>query len=245
MPDGPRAIRGRASARRRAPRLRRRSARSRDAVRRARRTARALRRRDERERHRRRHARHRLRRRQRSLRARGWCGCCATTDTTTSRSSPAVCRPGPPPGMPLDDRRPALSARSVHAARAARAARLARRRPRRRRRSQRRAIPRNATRRHLRAARPRHPQQRPPLGERLARRRARRTHRRAARSSKQLVADAGLDKTKRTIVSCGSGVGARVRTSRCCEAGFTDVAVYDGSWMEWEHDQLPTVPKRS
>ena len=29
------------------------------------------------------------------------------------------------------------------------------------------------------------------------------------------------------------------------EAGFTDVAVYDGSWMEWSHDNLPTVPKKS
>lgn len=60
-----------------------------------------------------------------------------------------------------------------------------------------------------------------------------------------LVAKAGLDKTKRTIVSCGSGVGASGAYLALCEAGFTDVGVYDGSWMEWEHDQLPTVPKRS
>ncbi len=60
-----------------------------------------------------------------------------------------------------------------------------------------------------------------------------------------LVAKAGLDKTKRTIVSCGSGVGASGAYVALLEAGFTNVAVYDGSWMEWSHDQLPTVPKQS
>jgi thiosulfate/3-mercaptopyruvate sulfurtransferase len=60
-----------------------------------------------------------------------------------------------------------------------------------------------------------------------------------------LITGAGLDKTKRTIVSCGSGVGASAAYIALCEAGFTDVGVYDGSWMEWEHDQLPTVPKKS
>lgn len=61
----------------------------------------------------------------------------------------------------------------------------------------------------------------------------------------RLIAAAGLDKSKRTIVSCGSGVGASGAYLALCEAGFTDVGVYDGSWMEWEHDQLPTVPKRT
>jgi thiosulfate/3-mercaptopyruvate sulfurtransferase len=60
-----------------------------------------------------------------------------------------------------------------------------------------------------------------------------------------LVSAAGLDKSKRTIVSCGSGVGASGAYLALTEAGFTDVGVYDGSWMEWEHDKLPTVPKRS
>jgi thiosulfate/3-mercaptopyruvate sulfurtransferase len=59
----------------------------------------------------------------------------------------------------------------------------------------------------------------------------------------ELVAKAGLDKHKRTIVSCGSGVGASGAYLALCEAGFTNVAVYDGSWMEWSHDDLPTVPK--
>jgi thiosulfate/3-mercaptopyruvate sulfurtransferase len=66
-----------------------------------------------------------------------------------------------------------------------------------------------------------------------------------AEKLERLVTAAGLDKTKRTIVSCGSGVGASGAYLALCEAGFTDVGVYDGSWMEWEHDQLPTVPKRS
>jgi thiosulfate/3-mercaptopyruvate sulfurtransferase len=60
-----------------------------------------------------------------------------------------------------------------------------------------------------------------------------------------LVSAARLDKSKRTIVSCGSGVGASGAYLALTEAGFTDVGVYDGSWMEWEHDNLPTVPKRS
>jgi thiosulfate/3-mercaptopyruvate sulfurtransferase len=59
----------------------------------------------------------------------------------------------------------------------------------------------------------------------------------------RLVADAGLDRRERTVVSCGSGVSASGAWLALRAAGFTDVAVYDGSWMEWEHDGLPTVPK--
>ena len=55
---------------------------------------------------------------------------------------------------------------------------------------------------------------------------------------------AGLDPHKKTIVSCGSGVSASGSYLALLEAGFTDVAVYDGSWMEWSHDKLPTVPKK-
>jgi thiosulfate/3-mercaptopyruvate sulfurtransferase len=54
---------------------------------------------------------------------------------------------------------------------------------------------------------------------------------------------AGLDPAKRTIVSCGSGVSASGSYFALREAGFTDIAVYDGSWMEWSHDGLPTVAK--
>ena len=59
----------------------------------------------------------------------------------------------------------------------------------------------------------------------------------------RLVGNAGLDRHARTVVSCGSGVSASGAWLALREAGFDDVAVYDGSWMEWEHDVLPTVPK--
>ena len=55
------------------------------------------------------------------------------------------------------------------------------------------------------------------------------------------VANAGLDPARRTVVSCGSGVSASGSYVALLEAGFRDVAVYDGSWMEWQHDGLPTV----
>jgi thiosulfate/3-mercaptopyruvate sulfurtransferase len=59
----------------------------------------------------------------------------------------------------------------------------------------------------------------------------------------RLVASAGLDRRKRTVVSCGSGVSASGAWLALRAAGFDDVAVYDGSWMEWSHDGLPTVAK--
>jgi thiosulfate/3-mercaptopyruvate sulfurtransferase len=58
-----------------------------------------------------------------------------------------------------------------------------------------------------------------------------------------LVDALALDRTKRTIVTCGSGVAASGSYLALLEAGFTDVAVYDGSWLEWSHEGLPTVPK--
>ncbi len=60
-----------------------------------------------------------------------------------------------------------------------------------------------------------------------------------------LVAARGLDRHKRTVVTCGSGVSASGAYLALLAAGFTDLAVYDGSWMEWSHDELPTVPKRA
>ncbi|MBD5653557.1 MAG: sulfurtransferase [Candidatus Eremiobacteraeota bacterium] len=59
----------------------------------------------------------------------------------------------------------------------------------------------------------------------------------------ELVDGLALDRAKRTIVSCGSGVSASGAYLALLEAGFHDVAVYDGSWMEWKHDDLPTAPK--
>ena len=59
----------------------------------------------------------------------------------------------------------------------------------------------------------------------------------------RLVASARLDPHKRTVVTCGSGVSASGAWLALRAAGFDDVAVYDGSWMEWSHDGLPTVAK--
>jgi thiosulfate/3-mercaptopyruvate sulfurtransferase len=59
----------------------------------------------------------------------------------------------------------------------------------------------------------------------------------------RLVRERGLDRGKRTIVSCGSGVSASGSYYALQAAGFIDVAVYDGSWMEWAHAELPTVAK--
>ena len=64
-----------------------------------------------------------------------------------------------------------------------------------------------------------------------------------ANTLKRLVRESGLDPHTRTVVSCGSGVSASGAWLALREAGFNDVAVYDGSWMEWEHDALPSVPK--
>ncbi len=61
----------------------------------------------------------------------------------------------------------------------------------------------------------------------------------------KLVDDAKLDRARRTVVTCGSGVSASGAWLALRAAGFSDVAVYDGSWLEWEHDRLPTVPKPS
>jgi len=59
-----------------------------------------------------------------------------------------------------------------------------------------------------------------------------------------LVGELALDPAKRTIVTCGSGVSASGAYLALLEAGFSDLAVYDGSWLEWSHDGLPTVPKQ-
>jgi thiosulfate/3-mercaptopyruvate sulfurtransferase len=64
-----------------------------------------------------------------------------------------------------------------------------------------------------------------------------------AETLSRLVAERQLDRGKRTIVSCGSGVSASGSYYALRSAGFTDVAVYDGSWLEWQHDALPTVAK--
>ena len=58
---------------------------------------------------------------------------------------------------------------------------------------------------------------------------------------RELTAD--LDSQKRTITYCGNGVYAAAAYFALRAAGFSDVAVYDGSWSEWNHRRLPTIPK--
>jgi thiosulfate/3-mercaptopyruvate sulfurtransferase len=67
----------------------------------------------------------------------------------------------------------------------------------------------------------------------------------SAATLEALIAQAGIDRGKHTIVTCGSGVSAAGSYLALLEAGFTDLAVYDGSWAEWSHDALPTVPKQT
>lgn len=56
-------------------------------------------------------------------------------------------------------------------------------------------------------------------------------------------ATAQLDPNKRTVTYCGNGVYAAAAYFALRETGFADVAVYDGSWSEWKHLGLPSVPK--
>ena len=48
-----------------------------------------------------------------------------------------------------------------------------------------------------------------------------------------LFAAAGCRKNQRLIFSCGSGVTACIGLLAAHQCGFTDVALYDGSWAEW------------
>jgi thiosulfate/3-mercaptopyruvate sulfurtransferase len=49
----------------------------------------------------------------------------------------------------------------------------------------------------------------------------------------RLFDDAGIDRTKPIVTSCGSGVTACVLSFGLHLLGAKDVAVYDGSWSEW------------
>jgi thiosulfate/3-mercaptopyruvate sulfurtransferase len=63
----------------------------------------------------------------------------------------------------------------------------------------------------------------------------------AVQRLRELTAD--LDPQKRTITYCGNGVSAAGAYVALRVAGFTDVAVYDGSWADWSHHKLPVAAK--
>jgi len=50
-------------------------------------------------------------------------------------------------------------------------------------------------------------------------------------------------KNRQMIFSCGSGVSSCVLALAADQMGFTDLAIYDGSWSEWgrEDSGLPVA----
>jgi len=60
---------------------------------------------------------------------------------------------------------------------------------------------------------------------------------RSAAEITEVFTDAGLDLGKPTVASCGSGVTASCLAFSLYLIGVSDVAVYDGSWMEWGADE--------
>ncbi len=54
------------------------------------------------------------------------------------------------------------------------------------------------------------------------------------------IAEAGLDRDRPVVASCGSGVTAAVIAFSMFLLGYENVAVYDGSWAEWgDHPDTP------
>jgi thiosulfate/3-mercaptopyruvate sulfurtransferase len=48
-----------------------------------------------------------------------------------------------------------------------------------------------------------------------------------------MIENAGLQKGKPVITTCGSGVTACILYHVLDQVGFEDLKVYDGSWAEW------------
>ena len=53
--------------------------------------------------------------------------------------------------------------------------------------------------------------------------------------------EAGVDRNKSIVTSCGSGVSAGVLTLALYRLGVTDTALYDGSWSEWGQEGGPAI----
>ncbi|MDQ1185708.1 3-mercaptopyruvate sulfurtransferase [Agrobacterium larrymoorei] len=54
---------------------------------------------------------------------------------------------------------------------------------------------------------------------------------------RKMIAEAGIDLSKRVVTSCGSGVTAAVVTLALESLGHSDNSLYDGSWSEWGSKQ--------
>ena len=53
-------------------------------------------------------------------------------------------------------------------------------------------------------------------------------------------ANAGVDPGKPIVTSCGSGVTACVLALALAEIGYPEAAIYDGSWVQWGHEDAGT-----
>jgi len=60
---------------------------------------------------------------------------------------------------------------------------------------------------------------------------------RPAHEISEAFTKAGVDTSRPIVTSCGSGVTASCLTFALYLIGHTDVAVYDGSWVEWGADE--------
>ncbi len=64
----------------------------------------------------------------------------------------------------------------------------------------------------------------------------------SSRDLRLFYQDAGLKKDDDIIVYCKSSFRATQTVALLEEAGFTNLRIYDGAWLEWEQLQAPYVP---
>jgi thiosulfate/3-mercaptopyruvate sulfurtransferase len=68
---------------------------------------------------------------------------------------------------------------------------------------------------------------------------------RSAEEIRNLLEEGGIDLAKPVTTFCGAGVAAAGAAFALHMAGVEDVAVYDGSWLEWSRDSdAPRMPPR-